>query len=406
MMGDADLDLKLLRRLGRLEDEEKELSEHKRAKLASQVDLPFMGRLLSQYTGTQSLADTQIYDILQVIERRLGISLKIAAPLIFGPRSAEYYKDLHTYGRTLQRILNPNEVLKFLDKERLVKTSYIMCRGPREDLYDPRFILRLFLSMVQRGTELKCASFIAHGALQFVFAALSLRDAELRSIAYVILQRFLSLTNELSMDDFPEQSLISYFLRLVKYGVKSPNQRLPSPISRFLADSVVVLTHPTFPIFKPLMASFIQRPTVNLEMLSEFRKFFFSTSLANHKMERKWILNVCAMSIHEPGDYGLLEKSSIIESCLAAFTSPICNFEARKKILGILNSCLRHESCARDLFLRHNLFTWLAVVVRHPAMTKEDVLRIEKLRDMLRGHIHDWLEKSPNPIVRALIKMK
>jgi hypothetical protein len=33
--------------------------------------------------------------------------------------------------------------------------------------------------------------------------------------------------------------------------------------------------------------------------------------------------------------------------------------DARKKILGLLNS---HESCARDLFLKHNLSTWLAVI--------------------------------------------
>jgi hypothetical protein len=54
--------------------------------------------------------------------------------------------------------------------------------------------------------------------------------------------------------------------------------------------------------------------------------------------------------------------SFVIESCLAAFTSPVCNLDARKKILGLLNSCLRHESCARDLFLKHNLSTWLAVI--------------------------------------------
>jgi hypothetical protein len=78
---------------------------------------------------------------------------RIAAPLVFGPDAINYYRDLNMYGRTLQDIINPNNVLKFLDKNLLIKTSYIMCRGPREDLYDPRFILRLFLSMVHRGTE-------------------------------------------------------------------------------------------------------------------------------------------------------------------------------------------------------------------------------------------------------------
>lgn len=77
------------------------------------------------------------------------------APLAFGPKSASYYKDLKMYGRSLQRILSPNEILTYFDKDLLLKTSYIMCRGPREDLYDPRFVLRLFLSIVHRGTEVR-----------------------------------------------------------------------------------------------------------------------------------------------------------------------------------------------------------------------------------------------------------
>lgn len=79
-------------------------------------------------------------------------------------------------------------------------------------------------------------------------------------------------------------------------------------ISRFLAECVNVIVHPTNPMFKSLMASLIQRPALNLETLTEFRKFFYSTSLANFRAERRWILNICAMSVHEPGDYGLLEK--------------------------------------------------------------------------------------------------
>jgi hypothetical protein len=49
--------------------------------------------------------------------------------------------------------MSPDDVLKILDRDLLLKSSYLTCRGPREELYDPRFILRLFLSMVHRGTE-------------------------------------------------------------------------------------------------------------------------------------------------------------------------------------------------------------------------------------------------------------
>jgi len=400
-----EIDTKLLERLQALCDNEKELSERKREKLASKIDLKFISTLLSVYTAKQTIEDVQIFNLLQVIETKLGVSLKIAAPLVFGPKSVPYYMDLIKYGRTLRGIISPNEFFSYLNKEILLKTSYIMCRGPREELYDPRFLLRLFLSMVQRGTELKCQAFIGNGALQFVLSALSLRDSELRSMAYVILQRFLSLTNELSDEDFPEQALISYFLRLIKYGVQKPNQRLTSPVSRFLADSIVVLMHPTFTMFKPLMASLTQKPSINLNFLPEFNKFFYSTSLSNHQTERKWILNICSTSIHDPGDYGMLEKSSVIGSCLAAFTSNLCNDVMRTRILSILNSCLRHGSCARDLFLTHNLSTWLACVAHSPGLKQVDLDKIKKLHETLSGHIKEWFAKSPDPLIKAQLKM-
>jgi hypothetical protein len=59
-----------------------------------------------------------------------------------------------------------------------------------------------------------------------------------------------------------------------------------------------------------------------------------------------------------------LSFSSVIGSCLAIYANAISSLEVRKRILGLLNACLRHESCARDLFLTHNLSTWLVVMAR------------------------------------------
>ncbi|KAI6206684.1 WD repeat-containing protein 74 [Aphelenchoides besseyi] len=293
---------------------------------------------------------------------------------------------------------NANQILDCLDSTVLLATAHRMVKAEyqneslSDEFYDPDELLKVFYSLIFRGSELSCKKFVLANGLHFLLSALSFHDDEKRSIAYVTLQNYSNLARELSMEEFGPKSLITFFLHLIKNGVQRPNQRLPSPVTRFLCESVTVMLNPGYPMFRPLMASFSQRPALRLDMISEFNKFFFSESLSNYNRERHWILGCVCYSIHRPEDYEVLERSGIIGACLSAFTTTICNNTSKMRIIILLRNSLQHSNCARSLFDKHNLSTWLFYAVIHPTTTPVEVVNLSGLFVQLANHVVNWTD--------------
>ncbi|RCN42449.1 hypothetical protein ANCCAN_11599 [Ancylostoma caninum] len=89
----------------------------------------------------------------------------VISPLVWGDKSIEIYKKRGQFGATLNRTSADQAilvfwVLEFLDGLRMWKTVLNHSRplkgaeqGDVSNLYDVRFLLRLFLSLMQAGSE-------------------------------------------------------------------------------------------------------------------------------------------------------------------------------------------------------------------------------------------------------------
>ena len=79
------------------------------------------------------------------------------------------------------------------------------------------------------------------------------------------------------------KSAIAYLIDLLKNSLDKENQRLPTVVSVFLAEAVLVITQPGTSLYKPIMSFLLIKPTIDLANVPEFYKLFNSSSLQVHK---------------------------------------------------------------------------------------------------------------------------
>ncbi|PIO77852.1 hypothetical protein TELCIR_00032 [Teladorsagia circumcincta] len=157
---------------------------------------------MTSYNATTSEEDCKIYEALELLENTYKVNMNIISPIIWGEQSVEIYKKRGQFGGTLNRT-TPEQVLELLDGLRMWKTVMNHSRpvmadvdgeiDDRKILYDVRFLLRLFLSMMHPGSELKYRPFVEQNGLALAFSCTSSKEVTIRKLAYCVLQKFLSL---------------------------------------------------------------------------------------------------------------------------------------------------------------------------------------------------------------------
>uniref|UniRef100_A0A914RZM0 Nucleolar pre-ribosomal-associated protein 1 C-terminal domain-containing protein n=1 Tax=Parascaris equorum TaxID=6256 RepID=A0A914RZM0_PAREQ len=238
------------------------------------------------------------------------------APIVWGRRSKLNYENLRKFGQTLHTRLTSDQVLDYLDPRRIGGEN-------NEELYDYRFILRLLISLSEPGAELSSRRFIEANALSLAFAA--------------------TMRSRYSSIFYSSSKIVSNV-----------------PTNGFLT----LLLNAADPVYAPILSFLLLKPTIDTENVPEFYKLFLSSSTEHSHDERHWILTLIADSLIEPNDYNILQKRYGIKLCLSLFTSNMSDMESRKLVLMILRSALRHESVAKDLFLRQNLQSWIALTIQ------------------------------------------
>ncbi|KAK0410992.1 hypothetical protein QR680_005420 [Steinernema hermaphroditum] len=352
------------------------------------IDFKLLTSLLSNYTATQSKNDRLILDILFTLERTFSINLQALKPLAFGPTSKENYDSLFKYGHALFSRMKPDNVLDLFDAksmwfsimnldDSLVAADRI--KQNKERVYDPEFVLRLFATLLETGSELSTYKFVDCNGLGFVFACLSLHNDKLRSLAYFTMQRFLAHLNALTNEVFSERALILYLVRTFKNSVTKQNQRLSHIISHFFARVSKLLLNPDDPVYGPIMAFLTMKPTIDLENVPEMYKLLLSSSTLHNRRERQWILKLIAASLIEPHDYHVLEKRYGMKLCMSLYGSCISDPISREIIVNLMESCVQLPSVARDLYNRLNLHTWVALMIEKTYLKNSETLSLYRL---------------------------
>ncbi|KJH45984.1 hypothetical protein DICVIV_07942 [Dictyocaulus viviparus] len=110
------------------------------------------------YNATISEEDRLIFEILNLLENIYKINMGIICPIVWGEKSKEIYEKRNKFGSTLNRT-TPEQVLELLDGKKMWRTVLNHTRFPLNNdkkvpgLYDVRFLLRVFLSLIHAGSE-------------------------------------------------------------------------------------------------------------------------------------------------------------------------------------------------------------------------------------------------------------
>uniref|UniRef100_A0A0N5A8Z1 NopRA1 domain-containing protein n=1 Tax=Syphacia muris TaxID=451379 RepID=A0A0N5A8Z1_9BILA len=338
------------------------------------MDQDVVTDLLTMYGASVSNTDEYIFDILYHLERTYHLNFGRVAPLVFGEKSVSNYHNLRRYGLAIHNRLTPDQVLDFVDPKLLWYTLLKLRDGQSSSVvelqpnvsikkdtpYDVRYILRLFISILDDGSEVSvsCRKFVECNGLSLAFASLSLHSKASRALAYTVLFRYSQRLSDLSTEVFPERPFYVYLLKFFRNSVEI--------VSHFMARVCKLLLHPEDPVFQPIMSFLVLKPTLDLTNIPEFYKLLMSSSTEHNAEERQWILKLLADSMLEPNDYNILQKRYGIKFCLSLFTSCISEHMSRKYILFMLSAALKHPTVAYDLFYRQNLQCWIALTMQQP----------------------------------------
>uniref|UniRef100_A0A158P9P7 NopRA1 domain-containing protein n=1 Tax=Angiostrongylus cantonensis TaxID=6313 RepID=A0A158P9P7_ANGCA len=340
------------------------------------VDFQFLSQIMISYNATTSSIDKSIFDVMDLLENTYKVNMSVISPVVWGENSREIYRKRGQFGGTLSRT-TPSEVLELLDGLRMWKTVLNHSRplfdvdtGETSLIYDVRFLLRLFLSLMHPGSELplfqlKYRSFVEFNGLSLAFSCTSSRIVSVRKLAYCVLQSFLSLLQELDVDAVEDRHkyLYIYLLRIFKQSIESVAPRLAHMVSHFFSRVSKLFLHPESPLFSPVLSFFSLKPVIDLNNVPELYKLLLSSSTDHHHQEREWILTLISEGLIEPMDYNLLQNRSGVKLMLSLFPTCMLDMASRRLILTILKSAVQMPSVAHDLFYRMNLHSWIASII-------------------------------------------
>jgi hypothetical protein len=255
-------------------------------KLAKTTD-----QLLAQYTYTMSRKDQLVLNKIYKLDATLNVLM---------------FKTLNEDSKASNEILNKQaKITDFialkLEEYKLLNTiqNYPINRKLtdiaqfRDDIsteddeiskvYDPVYLLPNIFNLLSYSNIVDVLKFVQSRCLSFLFASLTIECEQLRSLAYASLHLFVS---HLENSHAYFKNIVLYLISLLRMSVEKENQRLPSIISVFLAETCMVIIEPGTTLYKPIVQFLLLKPTLDLTNVPEFYKLFNSSSL-QYKTERK-----------------------------------------------------------------------------------------------------------------------
>ncbi|CEF68449.1 Nucleolar pre-ribosomal-associated protein 1 [Strongyloides ratti] len=287
-------------------------------------------------------------------EENYGISLSKFMPFSIGEKAKDYYENLQKLGVILHQRQSFSEAIDQLDIERMkfsiktLSTISLLSKNVQHHVYDPRFLLRMFCTMLEPGSDLSLTS---------------LDDSDLRGLGYVCLQRFFGHLNLLTTDRFETKRLIQQLIRLFKESVTSVNQKVPHIISYFFAKASIELYDPTSQLFSRIVNCVISSPIISFSQPLQFYNMLESCPADKPNIETEWILELLSVSIIDMEDFTILERIGGFKACLSLYGSEISSIPVRKNILILINNITSNSECSLMLLRVYNIHAWIIQVM-------------------------------------------
>nr|XP_058152142.1 nucleolar pre-ribosomal-associated protein 1 isoform X2 [Dasypus novemcinctus] len=334
--------------------------------------------LLGAYGASLSILDQKILLLLQAYEKN-QLSLVNFGVLLWGPAAVEHHKTCRSLGKSLWRQPSVGEVLRLLDRERVLKTilhfpqkrrllppeeaQELIVKGGSavnlEDLYDPCFLLHLFSELTRPEFVMDCRKFLDSNALGLTVTALSSYDPKMRAAAYYVLAAYYS---QLEGARFREQAQLLYLLDVVRNGIRTQNMRLTFSLTLFIAKAAQQILKPEEHMYLKISKFLLAHQHLNMNKVPGFYQFFYSSDF-EQKTEREWVLGILRQGIRDKHCYELYARQGIFHVILSFFNSPLCDEAAQNWILEIVQNAAQVAKSAYELIRDYSLLTWIVHIL-------------------------------------------
>ncbi|OMP06680.1 hypothetical protein COLO4_07980 [Corchorus olitorius] len=300
-------------------------------------------------TSSNIMTDTEVVQESRKIKYRenLPVDPKVCAATV-----------LHfPYERTANGIASSSNNLQTDNHKDMIKQYYPSSGNMQR--YDPVFIMRFSIHSLSAG-YIEPVEFAGLGLLAVAFISMSSPDLGMRKLAYEVLSRF-----KISLERCQKRKDVTRLRLLLMYmqnGIEEPWQRIPSVIALFAAESSLILLDSVHEYYSTLNKLLMDSSRVNMKEIPLFHDFFHSTAV-NFKAQRLWILRLAYAGLNLEDDAWLYIKSSVLETLMSFYTSPLSDNESKKLILQIVKKSVQLHKMALYLVEQCSLFSWLSSIL-------------------------------------------
>ncbi|XP_068441753.1 nucleolar pre-ribosomal-associated protein 1 isoform X2 [Clinocottus analis] len=341
--------------------------------------------LLGAYGATLSTSDQKLLLLLQEYERN-NVSLLKFQSFLWGPAAVEHHKTRKSLGASLWKQASSDELLALLSSDQMLHTiahfpqqrriilkddkELLYCDKAGKDLknvYDPRFLLPLFSTILQPECVIDCLKFVSSHALGVTVMALSSYDPKVRAAACYVLSCFYQ---HLEAARIREKRQLLYLMDTVKNGIRQPNQRLPFLLTTYVAKVAQQMLKPEDHMYMVLNRFLLSHQSLDFRRVPEFFKLFYGFDL-EHKMEREWILTVLEEGMSDGHCYELCEQQGIFQTLLGFSSSPLCDEHCQAQIIRVLCQAARVTRAAYNLTKSCGLLAWIIHMVKQKNLDQQ-----------------------------------
>ncbi|VDK82565.1 unnamed protein product [Dibothriocephalus latus] len=264
-----------------------------------------------------------------------------------------------------------------MDCDRLAQSGRADKTLLQADLYDPCFLLPLFLRYLSIAT----------------FPNRILISATAILIAYRAAFRILS--------DKAEE-LGGGFRRPFLFGSRADTAfRLTRVHANFFVHALLMLAKPEHRMYEVFWNCLLAKPAVDLGAVPDFMRTIFSIH-EDHRIERQWMIKLCAETVNDTSDYLLLEKSRVFKYCLTMYSDPSIDSAAQIQILRLLVATTKIPRACHALTRFHAFPLWLFRHALGSKSTPSLSYFFQIIKQMLTA-FEDAKEESPAlPILKLL----
>ncbi|KAL5104644.1 Nucleolar pre-ribosomal-associated protein 1 [Taenia crassiceps] len=265
--------------------------------------------------------------------------------------------------------------------------------------YDPCFLLPLFLQYLSSDdaeeelhpSRVDIRGFYIRNCLAFAVGALSSYSRNIRGLAKSVIARFRLLSEAweptkipstptalAAMKQFPERVQLNFMLDTLRnslstkaaelgggarsaalFGSRADTSfRLSRVHANFFIHALGMLTKPEHRMYEVFWNTFMAKPAIDLGTVPDFMRIMYSVH-KDFRVERQWMVKLCADSLNDTSDYLLLEKSRVYKYCLLLYADPGVDTTTQIQILRLLTATTRIPRACHALTRFHAFPLWL-----------------------------------------------